>query len=152
MNVLFQFQQKAQKLDESKILVQSTKADLKALKQRLIEKEKERRVYKTQCEEKDALIKQQTCEIFELNKILGESSGDLAQMKMDAKCANTVMEELGACKRKNKSLKDEVVRLRALRLQEGGGLALHSKDLLRQGSNEDNDDERKSGACLCFCE
>ena len=114
MNVLFQYQQKAQKLDESKQHVHSLKDDLKAVKQRLIEKEKERRTFKSQCEEQDALIKQQTCEIAELNKILGESSEDLAQMKIDAKYANTVMVELNACKHKNKSLKDEVIRLRSL--------------------------------------
>lgn len=114
MNVLFQFQQNAQKLDDLKSQIQDTKEELKTVKHRLIEKEKERRQYKQQVENQELLLKQKTCEITELTKILGESSEDLAQMKIDAKYVNTVTVELNACKRKNKTLKDEVIRLRKM--------------------------------------
>ena len=126
MNVLFQFQQKTQKLDESKSQIQTTKDDLRAAKARLIEKEKERRVFK-----------QHTCEIQELTKILGESSEDLVQMKIDAKYANTVMVELNACKLKNKSLKDEIIRLRKL----------HGKDSHHGLVHQESDDQYSGMQC-----
>lgn len=130
MNVLFQFQQKTQKLDESKSQIQTTKDDLRAAKARLI-------MFKQQCEEKDELIKQHTCEIQELTKILGESSEDLVQMKIDAKYANTVMVELNACKLKNKSLKDEIIRLRKL----------HGKDSHHGLVHQESDDQYSGMQC-----
>ena len=142
MNVLFQYQQTCQKLEETKQLVQASKDEVKAIKQRLVEKEKERRMYKMQCEEKDVLIKRQTSEITELNKILGESSDNLAQMKIDAKLANTVIAELEACKQKNKSLRDEVIRLREL-LGHSDSKEMQTKESIRSENTD-------KGKCSLF--
>lgn len=111
MNSLFQCQQVNHKLDEAKRRVKASKGELKAMKQRLIEKEKERREYKQQCDEKGSVILRQEREIVELNKIIGMSSEDFGQIKNDAMCASSLMDELSDCKQENKLLRKEVKRL-----------------------------------------
>ena len=64
------------------------------MKWRLAVKEKERRAFKAELEEKEKKIQEQAIENAEMARLLGGSAEDLAQQALDAQMAQSLFAEL----------------------------------------------------------
>eukprot|EP00604_Paraphysomonas_vestita_P002178 CAMPEP_0174820326 /NCGR_PEP_ID=MMETSP1107-20130205/4071_1 /TAXON_ID=36770 /ORGANISM="Paraphysomonas vestita, Strain GFlagA" /LENGTH=440 /DNA_ID=CAMNT_0016035419 /DNA_START=368 /DNA_END=1687 /DNA_ORIENTATION=+ len=107
MNILFKLQQKTASLEDSSKAVEKLTHDLKVVKVRLAEKDKECRWLTSENQRKDTLIQDQANEIKELAALVGGNSIDLAKQAEEARRANLLSEEVKDLTQKLKQLKTE---------------------------------------------